>query len=144
MPTVSAAFGCSPTARVRRPQRDRKRSTCRTIDEDDHRHRDGALRQEHPEQPADERQVDEAGRRDERGELAPGRRGVLAEQQVEVAGQAERDDVDDRAADDLVGPDGDGQPGVHQRDEHPGGHRGQQPDQERRRGAEERRWASVE
>ena len=31
MPTVSAAFGCSPTARVRRPQRDRKRKTWNTM-----------------------------------------------------------------------------------------------------------------
>ena len=31
MPTVSAALGCSPTARVRRPQRDRNSSTCRTM-----------------------------------------------------------------------------------------------------------------
>ncbi len=30
MPTVSAALGCSPTARVRRPQRDRNSSTCIT------------------------------------------------------------------------------------------------------------------
>ena len=31
MPTVSAALGCSPTDRVRRPQRDRKSITCRKI-----------------------------------------------------------------------------------------------------------------
>ncbi len=31
MPTVSAAFGCSPTARVRRPQRDRNSRIWRAI-----------------------------------------------------------------------------------------------------------------
>ena len=30
MPTVSAAFGCSPTARVRRPQRERNSKIWRT------------------------------------------------------------------------------------------------------------------
>ena len=64
MPTVSAAFGCSPTARVRRPQRERNSRTWRTIDEDDDRHRDRALVRNIVEDPADDRQVDQlVGRR---------------------------------------------------------------------------------
>ena len=63
MPTVSAARGCSPTARVRRPQRVRNSSDLEDDDDDDQGDRERALAEDRVEDPADERQVGERIRR---------------------------------------------------------------------------------
>src|SRR5450756_81873 len=107
-------------------------------DQDDHRQGDGALRQEHLEEPADEGQTGQRVGWHEGLELARRRQGVRAEQDVEVAGDPGCHDVDDRAADDLVDPEADGEPGVQGRHEHPAEHRGQEADQESGRDPEER------
>ena len=103
MPTVSAACGCSPTARVRRPQRDRNSMIWRTITKMMTDIVIGPeLRNIRKIQPTSGRSMSSAGELDrvERAGAA-----ARLDQPIEVAGQAEGDDVDDRAADDLVGPD---------------------------------------
>ena len=57
MPTVSAARGCSPTARVRRPQRDRNRRIWKTITMNSSEIVIGPWAKSVVEDPADERQV---------------------------------------------------------------------------------------
>ena len=115
MPTVSAALGCSPTARVRRPQRDRKSMIWMKITMTITRHRDRAPGRGTSRRSSRRR----AGRR-----ASPAGRSLSnrpppprswPDQAVQVAGEADGGDVDDRAADDLVGADADREPGVHDR-----------------------------
>ena len=54
------AHGARPQAPARAEEEDLEDD-----DQKDHRHRDGRDRQERPEQPADDREVHQAGRRDE-------------------------------------------------------------------------------
>ena len=108
------------------------------------RHRDRALVEEHLEDPADHRDGRPRGREVEGLEDAGAKARVRRDEQpVEVAGQAEGGDVDDRAADDLVGPDRDREPGVERR-ERPcrSATAGQDADDQRGRRPEDRRDGS--
>ena len=60
MPTVSAARGCSPTARLRRPQRVRNSAIWKTMTMTISDDGDRALAEERVEEPADDRQVGQA------------------------------------------------------------------------------------
>ena len=81
--------------------------------EDDQRHRQRPLVEEHLEQPADDRDVGNLGRKPERLKRPGSEPRVRADEQpVQVARQAEGADVDDDAADDLVRADADREPRV--------------------------------
>ena len=115
-PTVSAARGCSPTARVRRPHRDRNRRTCRTMTKTITDIVIGPCSKNISiSQPMTGMSTTSGGRRKVENVPAPEARVRRDEQPVEVAGEPDGGDVDDDAADDLVGADGDGQPRVQRR-----------------------------
>ena len=125
MPTVSAAFGCSPTERMPQPER--------RLEEDD-------PGEEHGQEHEPDHQVQLA-------EDVPEERNVLDEPEEstsgislrelrrpsrpvdgaeEVAGDAEREEVDREAADDLVGAQVDAEEGVDEREQPARGHRAEE------------------
>src|SRR5438093_3391820 len=85
--------------------------------DDDDRHGDWHLAQENAQKPAHDRQIGELVRRLELGERARTVRRRFRDEVVQVAGQSDSDDVDDRAADDLIGSNADRQPGMKPRDQ---------------------------
>ena len=122
MPTVSAARGCSPTARIRRPDR-------RLEDDDARRRRRAAsatqiIRLRLPEDVAEERRRPSRKPRWTFGMLGDVGRRALRPVDVdeEVAGDPEREEVDRRAADDLVGAQVDREERVHERQRPAGEH----------------------
>ena len=87
--------------------------------QDEHHQRDRTVPYERGEEPAENGNRGGLLRDTERLEVARRRDRVLADEQVQVAGDRERLDVDDRPGDDLVGPHGDREPGVQRRDRNP-------------------------
>ena len=102
---------------------------------DQHAERDRANPDQRADQRADDRDVGQERWQAQGLELSRRRRRMLADEQVQVAGNPDGEDVDDGAADDLVSSHRDRQPGVDGRNRH-GRQDGQrQADQQRQRDA---------
>ena len=131
MPTVSAARGCSPTARIRRPigvlnmhdpRRPGSRMSAIQI-----------IRLRLPEDVAEERHAVEERRGGRSGSLGMslGVPSAAVDVDEQVAGEAEREEVDRGPADDLVGAEVDRPDRVHERHGAPASDRDQQPEHPR-------------
>ena len=126
MPTVSAARGCSPTARIRRP-----------IERPEHHE----VRRDEDDEAEPNHEVEGADRLPEEalvlepgdvhvGNLRNGRRSslVTVDVDVEVAREPEREEVDGGADHDLVGAEVDAEEGVQERQGDAGEHRDHEPE----------------
>jgi hypothetical protein len=137
MPTVSAPFGCSPTARVRSPPlRSEERELERDHDEEN-AHRDRPLVGEHDEDRPEERQVRDRVRKVERHDDAGAAESRGRDDEaVQVTGHVERGDIHHRACDDLIGSHRNREPRVRQTEQRADEHRHEDAECERRPAAD--------
>ncbi len=129
MPTVSAARGCSPTERSRSPRGVRNRKIVSSDDEDQ---RDPRQRVRVADRVAEERQVLDPGDADVGDPRdVVGRALVAVVVEEDVAGDAEGQEVQPNAADDLVGAQVDREERVHEGERAARGHADEQAQEPR-------------